>query len=219
MKPITKTISMGTFGPEVMSLQRMLEQLQYGDFVPTGFFGQKTKDAVVKFQKANGILATGNVGDQTKIKLNSYLFPRQQILLTTAVSLLGVDASPADRADDENGCADSVNMVHFDAFGFEIGGETQTSEMVKVLRSSPRFQKTDSPKSGTIIISATEYPVVGHVGIMMDENKVMSNSSSLKLSSSGVMSKGIWSQNYSLQGWINHYQKGLGLKVEFFDLK
>lgn len=210
MKPLTKNLSIGSAGTQVYALQAALEQLKYEDFIPTGYFGEKTRAAVVKFQKANGISpAVGNVGEQTRAKLNSLLFHRSVILHAIAVSLLGVDASPADRADDEYGCADTVNMIHKAAFGFEIGGATQTAEMVKVLRSNPRFEKVDKPTAGTIIMSATVWPKIGHVGIMMDETKVMSNSSST----------GLWTQNYTLESWKKRYIGQLGLKVEFFNLK
>lgn len=212
MNTFTKDLSIGSFGPQVMDLQRALEQLQYGDFIPTGFFGQKTKDAVVKFQKDRGISpAVGNFGHLSRVAMNALLFPRWKILLDTAVSLLGTDASPLDRADDEYGCADTVNMIHYDAFGFEIGGTTSTAEMVKVLRTSDRFDTVllDDIKGGDIVISATEYPIIGHVSIAMDKVWLMSNSSTT----------GLLTKNYTVPGWRNHYVGTLGLKMEAFRLK
>ncbi len=214
MKPFTKNLSLGNVGPTVLDLQRALEQLHYGDFVPTGFFGEKTKNAVINFQKRNNIQpAVGNFGSKTRAKLNSYLFPRSEILHAVAVSLLGSDASPLDRADDEYGCADTVNMIHLEAFGQEIGGLTQTSEMIKYLRTNTdRFVEVasiDDCKAGDIIISPTEYPRVGHVGIMFDNKIIMSNSSST----------GLWTKNYTVDSWRKRYADTLKLKIQVYRLK
>ena len=211
MKPFTKNLQKGSIGPDVYDLQVCLEKLGYGDFVPTGVFGTKTQNAVAKFQKHSGLTpAVGYFGQGTRAKMNAHFFPRKDTLWATAVSLIGVDASPLDRADDEYGCADTVNVIHQVAFGFEIGGSTQTKEMVKYLRANTdRFERVYSPQAGDIIISPTEYPKVGHVGIMYDNNIIMSNSSS----------SGTWEKNYNLDTWRERYVTRFKLKLEFFRLK
>lgn len=61
---LSKTLKIGTSGPEVNILQVMLGVSQ------TGYFGPKTRLAVMSFQKLNGIPQTGVVGELTRKALN-----------------------------------------------------------------------------------------------------------------------------------------------------
>lgn len=67
---ITHTIKRGDSGASVIQLQLALVQLGYltTDSV-TGYFGNKTKSAVTKFQVAQGISQTGTVGQLTRAAL------------------------------------------------------------------------------------------------------------------------------------------------------
>lgn len=56
---------------EVTKLQQLLIDSGYLLGVTTGFFGQMTRQAVVKFQSANSISPTGNVGPVTRAKIKS----------------------------------------------------------------------------------------------------------------------------------------------------
>lgn len=211
MKPFTKNLQKGSIGKDVLQLQNCLERLGYGDFIPTGVFGLKTQNALAKFQKANKITpSVGYFGNQTRAKINAHFFPRKEILWAVAVSLLGVDASPADRADDAYGCADTVNEIHKLAFGFEIGGTVRTAEMINYLRANKdRFEKVAIPEKGDIVISPTEGAKVGHVGIMFDNRTIMSNSSA----------SGTWEKNFTVDSWRDRYVNRLKLQLEFFKLK
>lgn len=55
---------------DVLALQKYLVKNNFGSFVPTGFFGIKTFEAVKKFQSVYGIQQTGYVGILTRTKLN-----------------------------------------------------------------------------------------------------------------------------------------------------
>jgi len=65
---------MGDTGANVKKLQQQLIQL---GFLPNGAddgkFGSKTKAALQKFQKANGLEADGIAGSKTFVKLNEKL--------------------------------------------------------------------------------------------------------------------------------------------------
>lgn len=64
-------LSLGDFNPDVTKLQKFLiaqNLLTTGIF---GFFGPKTKQAVIQFQAQNGIAATGYVGPITRALLNN----------------------------------------------------------------------------------------------------------------------------------------------------
>jgi len=71
---LTQDLVMGSSGPQVLALQNQLKCLGYfpADVTANSYFGQATHDAVVKFQKANNLLAQGRVGSQTRALLNKY---------------------------------------------------------------------------------------------------------------------------------------------------
>jgi len=61
-----RVLKRGTFGEDVRVLQAELEDLGYSVGVIDGRFGPMTEDAVVRFQRAFGIVADGLVGRSTK---------------------------------------------------------------------------------------------------------------------------------------------------------
>lgn len=60
----------GIANSDVYNLQKILVELKFGSFIPTGFFGTKTKQAVVAFQKAHNLPQTGYCGQMTRAVLN-----------------------------------------------------------------------------------------------------------------------------------------------------
>ncbi|MGL5081299.1 MAG: peptidoglycan-binding domain-containing protein [Microcoleaceae cyanobacterium] len=63
-------LGVGDRGPGVSDLQGRLRQFGYFTANPTGYFGQITRDAVVRFQRANRLQATGLVTEETLAALN-----------------------------------------------------------------------------------------------------------------------------------------------------
>lgn len=63
-------LKLGDSGDDVSNVQKHLEKLGYLDSV-TGYFGSDTQDAVLHFQKRNGLSSDGKVGAQTINKLLS----------------------------------------------------------------------------------------------------------------------------------------------------
>jgi glycyl-tRNA synthetase beta chain len=59
----------GTVGDDVRELQRDLTGLGFSTYGVDGIFGPKTLNAVLSFQKANGLAADGIAGPNTKTKL------------------------------------------------------------------------------------------------------------------------------------------------------
>ena len=58
-------IAWGSTGSDVSKVQQKLKQWGYYDGSVDGIFGRQTYDAVVWFQKSNGLSADGKVGTQT----------------------------------------------------------------------------------------------------------------------------------------------------------
>ena len=63
-------LSMGDSGDDVTNVQKYLKKLNYLRST-TGYFGSDTHDAVINFQKKNGLTADGKVGSKTISKLLS----------------------------------------------------------------------------------------------------------------------------------------------------
>jgi hypothetical protein len=66
----TKNLSVGSRGTEVVELQKKLKAEGYFNGPTNGNFGQQTKAAVQKYQKAKEIQQLGNVGPGTRAALN-----------------------------------------------------------------------------------------------------------------------------------------------------
>jgi len=68
----TKTLKKGMRGEEVFYLQKVLhwDPQIYPEGEQTSYFGELTEAAVKRFQKKYGIRTTGQVGPQTRAKLN-----------------------------------------------------------------------------------------------------------------------------------------------------
>jgi len=80
----TKTLRLGMKDPEVYNLQKVLSQTPsiYPEGQMTGYFGKATEAAVKRFQVKYGIRAeiggTGEVGPQTRAKLNELYGAKEQ---------------------------------------------------------------------------------------------------------------------------------------------
>lgn len=66
-------ISLGAAGSEVKELQQSLQQLGYLNLNPTGYYGATTRDAVVRFQRENGIRPNGVADPQTLAAITNAL--------------------------------------------------------------------------------------------------------------------------------------------------
>ncbi|AEM78901.1 peptidoglycan-binding domain-containing protein [Thermoanaerobacter wiegelii] len=60
----------GTVGYDVLQLQMILQSLGYDPGPIDGIFGPRTKNAVMKFQRDNGLKVDGIVGPETMRVIN-----------------------------------------------------------------------------------------------------------------------------------------------------
>jgi murein L,D-transpeptidase YcbB/YkuD len=67
---VTSVLDTGSRGNSVLVLQNILLKLGYLKETPTGFFGPVTREALVKFQTANGLEPVGYTGPKTRELLN-----------------------------------------------------------------------------------------------------------------------------------------------------
>ena len=72
-KPAKKTYSEPVIQLSSKQIQRALKKAGFYQGPIDGNIGPKTKEAIIKFQKANGLKADGIVGKRTSAELNKYL--------------------------------------------------------------------------------------------------------------------------------------------------
>lgn len=72
-KPVAKSYSDQTAQLSSKQIQRALKNAGYYQGPIDGKIGPKTKEAIIKFQKAKGLKADGIVGKRTSAELNKYL--------------------------------------------------------------------------------------------------------------------------------------------------
>lgn len=148
-------------------------------------------------------------------------------LYEVAVAYIGTDASPADEADDENGCMDSVAHIHRTAFpDIDFPNIVSTAIGLLYLAKSRHFREIFAPQKGCIMISATgtgNGKLIGHVGIVgknLSEDGtlwIMSNNSYDKWENGQrVIFAGEWTPNYTVRSWEKRYNVIGGIKTRYF---
>jgi hypothetical protein len=126
------------------------------------------------------------------------------IIYQTGKKYLGKDIALTQQ---ELGCSEAVNYIFKQAIGKEIGGDYSTYRMYLCLKKDERFEKVASPAKGDIIISPTGFGKGnGHVGIMSDGNKIMSNNSYTFL----------WDEHLDLITWKKFFAS---FPIEFYRYK
>lgn len=135
-----------------------------------------------------------------------------EILYKKAKESIGRDMAPLHNI---FGCAEAVNNIAFLSLRRPIGGDVSTYRMIKALKNTPsRFKPVSyrEAKRGDIIISPTGYGSGelknGHVGIISDDWKIMSNNSY----------NGLWEENYTWDSWVDRYRKKGGFPVYLFQI-
>ena len=128
--------------------------------------------------------------------------PKRKILAEYAKLSLGKDMNLG-AVDPDVACAVALNRIFQESLGFQAGGGSSTYRMYKSLRRNPRFKemKIWEAEAGDIIISPTGFRLRrstinnGHVGIMGENRKIMSNNSKT----------GFWDKHYTLNTWYMRY--------------
>lgn len=121
-------VAWGDRGPEVTRIQQRLKQYGYMDAPADGIFGQNTYDAVVWFQRKNGLKADGVVGPAT--------------LAALGITLEG--AAEAGSAYHESELYTLARLVHAEARGEPYVGKVAVAAVVLNRVKSAAFPNTIS---------------------------------------------------------------------------
>lgn len=110
------SIAWGSSGNDVVTIQRKLKQWGYYDGVVDGRFGQATYDAVVLFQRRNGLTADGVVGKSTADALG--------ISLTSSAAAIPVSGYSSNEVDL------LARLIHGEARGEPYVGQVAVGAVV-----------------------------------------------------------------------------------------
>lgn len=140
--------------------------------------------------------------NQTQTSLNIY---------KVAKSCLGTTLVPVGD-DPDVGCAISVTVLLKEKCNIPIRETQSTHDLLIELIENPLFKEVNEPLPGDIIISATGTSQLagtpikhGHTGIVAKFG-ILSNSSLT----------GLWSENFTMETWINRYKYQGGYPTRFF---
>jgi hypothetical protein len=125
--------------------------------------------------------------------------PASDKLYNEACKWIGTDASPQDKAPDEYGCVESFENVHHKTFGYNVGGKLSTIKLFFAIDNDPTFVRVKNPIKGDAILAVTTQGngkiSNGHVGIVGDNNTIMSNNSKT----------GKWDVHLTIESWNLRY--------------
>lgn len=150
--PAQGAVAWGSRGEDVRRIQQRLIQYGYMTGTADGVFGQKTYDAVVWFQKKNGLRADGVVGSATAAALG--------------ISLGG--AAPASQSDSEVYLL--ARLIHGEARGEPYLGKVAVGAVVLNRVRSASFPNTIS----SVIYQAGAFDCVkdGQINLTPDSDSI-----------------------------------------------
>lgn len=116
----------GSRGNEVKEIQRRLKNWDYYNGTVDGIFGTKTKTAVKKFQKNNGLIADGIAGKKTLEKMGIHGYENNKTSSNSNINLLARVISAEARGESYRGQvavgAVILNRVSHSSFPDTISG-------------------------------------------------------------------------------------------------
>lgn len=134
----------------------------------------------------------------------------RECLLELAKENLGRDVTPDDNVPDEVACAESVSAI-IKKLSPMFPIIPATWNLNKTMMASDSFESTLDLTPGNIIISPTGLgngKIRGHVGIILENNKIASNNSNT----------GKWEDGFTIDTWVRRY-RGIGkLPIYVYEL-
>lgn len=132
-----------------------------------------------------------------------------------AYKAIGKDNTPFDQVPDEVACVHHMSTILRGALKtFPIMDSTKV--LFGYLEKSPAWEPLEAPEVGAIIVNVTDtgngVVAHGHCGIV---GKIKSEDGSPWVMSNDS-DTGLWSVNYTVNSWKEHYQKKGGMKTFFY---
>jgi len=181
----------GSRGQAVSTIQKNLQALGYYTYGSiTGYYGSVTQQAVLKFQKAYGLTATGNVDSATNTQIWHALVKKR--LVNNAFKFTGVPYKWGGTTPKGFDCSGFVYYM----FNYEgVPFPRTTSEEIYAMPGK-KITSTASLMPGDLVFFAVNRPgVVSHVGFYVGGGKFIS----------ATTSKGVYTYPLTTGYWSNYY--------------
>jgi len=195
------TLKYGMRGNSVSQLQKDLKSLGFMDIDPTGYFGEITQDAVIRFQAKTGLEQDGIAGKQTLGKIESLLNRETTAyrasgwsahdIVEYAKKFLGVKYRWGGTTTKGFDCSGYVKYV-YNKFGISLGRTSRSQA-----KDGTYVKKADL-KVGDLVFFDTNggKNQINHVGIYMGSGKFIHSSSSHSKVVVSSLSSGFYAKSY-----------------------
>lgn len=132
----------------------------------------------------------------------------KELFIKTLKDSIGHDMSPDNLAPQELSCAEGMSSIINKVFPDFPKRIIHTVTLFNALKDHRAFKATLIPSAGCVIISPTIKDNHGHVGGMISDTRIVSNSSK----------SGLMEDNYSLNTWVTTFKTIKGLHVYIFEI-
>lgn len=187
--PSNSILSLNSYSPEVGLLQQRLQQLRLYFGPINGFFDINTQQAVIRFQQANNITPTGQVGPTTQ----AFLFPGQ------GPGTLAVQLRPGDR-----GLSVRLLQSFLNRLGYQVGSidgifGTSTELAVRQLQQDLGVIPTGAITENTLLAlrNYLTLPQIGSTQNYLGTTQPVSTQNSLNTAPQGYTDSSSWANNPS----------------------
>jgi len=195
------TLKYGMRGDSVSQLQKDLKSLGFMNIEPTGYFGEITQEAVIKFQAKTGLEQDGIAGKQTLGKIESLLNRETTAYRSSGMSaydiidyakkFLGIKYKWGGTTTKGFDCSGYVKYV-YNKFGIALGRTSRNQA------NNGTYVKKADLKVGDLVFFDTDGGKnrINHVGIYMDGGKFIHASSSHKKVVISSLGSGFYAKSY-----------------------
>jgi len=179
--------------------REMVDELRYGNFVFKDMPADKVKLLLeqMKLKKISLMKKTLDLILQQVLLIAQELKRKTKPnvgLYNCAKSQIGKDIAPTYNI---LACMEAVNTVIEEFTGKPIGGGASTYLGYLALKKDKRFIQVRTPMKGDLIISPSGFGQGhGHIGIVSEDKKIMSNNSKT----------GLWDEHFNLSRWEWKYK-------------
>jgi peptidoglycan DL-endopeptidase LytE len=184
------TLKPGMKHQDVKQLQEVLKKKGYFKGNTSTYFGTATKDAVVRFQKANKLKADGIVGKSTYRLLgvsSSKVANKSTQVVNLAKKYTGTPYKWGGTTPKGFDCSGYLNYVYKNAAGVKL--PRTVADIYK------KGTKVSKPQVGDIVFFQTYKKGASHAGIYIGNGKFIHSSSSKGVNIAS-MNSSYWSQRY-----------------------
>lgn len=197
-------LKVGSSGEAVQTLQLQLKKLGYFSGTGTGYYGSVTREAVIAFQRANGLSADGIAGPVTRKKaFSNNTASAPNIATTSAAAIADIALKQVDKPYALGGNGPS----HYDCSGLAYYAMTNAGYKVPRYSASAysdmsswsKISKTGSLQKGDLVFFRSDTSsYISHMGIYTGDGQFVHASSGQNRVMVSSIDNVYWARNFVL---------------------